>query len=35
MNDPLEPDEPHALIQFAVVMAFALFYLALVLAWAH
>lgn len=35
MNDPLEPQDPSALVQFAVVMAFALFYLALVLAWAH
>ena len=33
--NPLEPDEPHALIQFAVVIAFALFYAALVLAWSH
>lgn len=33
--NPLEPQEPSALVQFAVVMAFALFYLALVLAWAH
>lgn len=33
--NPLEPEEPSALVQFVVVMAFALFYAALVLAWAH
>lgn len=26
--NPLEPDEPHALVQFAIVMLFGIFFLA-------
>lgn len=33
--NPLEPQEPHALVQFAIVLAFALFYAALCLAYCH
>jgi hypothetical protein len=33
--NPLEPQEPHFLIQFAVTLAFAIFFAALVLGCCH
>jgi hypothetical protein len=31
--NPLEPDEPHALVQFAIVMLFGIFFLAVLLGY--
>jgi len=33
--NPLEPQDPSALVQFVIIMAFALFYLALLMAYCH
>lgn len=35
MNDPLEPDEPSALVQFAIVLAFAAFFALLLFGYCH
>jgi len=33
--NPLEPDEPHALVQFAVILAFAAFFAAILFGYCH